>query len=153
DLTGCLQPRWEIDLDTRAGGVGGDRDPGVVEVGDPARDRKTKPGALCLAARAVTPIEALENPGQFLGGNANAAVGHNHGALAVASCNVEPYAPTLRGVLDRVVQHDEQQPLDELRVAKNPCLFKRSYDQRHSLALSERAGGCDRVRSDVGQIE
>src|SRR5438132_8158974 len=123
-----------MELDTRAGGVGGDRDPGVVEVGDPARDRKTKPGALCLAAGAVTPIEALENPRQFLGGDANAAVGHNHGALAVASCNVEPYTPTLRGVLDRVVEHDEQQPLDELRVAENLRLFERSHDQRHALA-------------------
>src|SRR5258708_28484855 len=58
----------EVDFDACAGWVGSDRNPGAVPIRDPARDGQTQSCPLRLTARAVAAVEALEDPGQLIGG-------------------------------------------------------------------------------------
>src|SRR5881396_2753606 len=106
----------EVDFDACAGWVGSDRNPGAVPICDPARDGQTQSCPLRLTARAVAAVEALEDPGQLIGGNANSSVRDDHRAFAVSGCNIQLDASTLGCVLDGVVEHDQHQPLDEPRV-------------------------------------
>src|SRR5258708_33839754 len=59
----------EVDFDACAGWVGSDRNPGAVPIRDPARDGHTQSCPLRLTARAVAAVEALEDPGQLIGGD------------------------------------------------------------------------------------
>ncbi len=116
---------------------------------DPARDGQTESCPLRLTARAVAAVEALEDPGQLIGGNANSGVRDDHRAFAVSGCNIQPDASTLRCVLDRVVEYDQQQPLDEPRVTHDLRLLERPHGQGHPFPLRQGSRGADRLRGDV----
>src|SRR5258706_3401947 len=78
----------EVDFDACAGWVGSDRNPGAVPIRDPARDGQTQSCPLRLTARAVAAVEALEDPGQLIGGDANFRGRLDHRRVSASCRNI-----------------------------------------------------------------
>ena len=93
--------------------AGVDLDPTLVVAGHVADDGQTEPGAAGVAAAAVVdPVEALEDPVEVAGRDADADVGHRQADLAVGRCARDLHGGVLvgegHGVLEQAVDGRDQ---------------------------------------------
>src|SRR5258708_22659939 len=78
-----------------------------------------------LGASVFSPVEAVKNPGQIAWGNANASIDHgdSYSLLVQGSNHFHPAIPS--GVFEGVVQQDQQELSQVVRVAPDECPFQR----------------------------
>src|SRR5262245_6942401 len=115
---------------------------------------KTGPGR---RSRAIHFVEALEQAGELVGGNANAGIRDHDRRVPAAPLDADVDLPRRRGELDRVVDEVDDNLLAPARVDWRVDLVDRRIDaQRDSMPLGLRGEAAGRLTHDgayVGQLE
>jgi hypothetical protein len=90
--------------------------------GDPPRDRQSEARtALVARARRIGSVEALENVGQCIGGNARAGIAYGQARAVPNAREPEDDAAAWWRVLDRVVDQNEDELPELIGVSHDSC--------------------------------